>query len=475
MRIILLDHFESWGDEKLSVSEANGMLTFELQDGSEFTKKEIETNNNLHQVTLSTIKGDGGNGILYTICLHFWTKLFGNSDFAVRFLSVIMGMFAIIITYFISMQLFANKKLALLNMLLLAIHPQLISFSQECRTYSFALCFTLLASYLLIRMAQNKNFNNLSVVLYLILVIVSFLSHLSTVYIFGAHFIILLLIYKIEWRDWKKLLVLSIIPISILLIWMYSYGFEGLNILTSRNQNYTKLSILDPTNNFYMKTSLYSICAGWGQNLLIFYGNTILNIGIRILLLLPLISIPFILIYYGIKNMETENSKKINSLIILTISSLIYATILSLIAGHIISFQHLYSIFSTPYSILILSFSILIVSKLANSYLKYLLSTLILLQFSIMLFSTGLIYLGHDTHTKNSNYYYHLANEIEKTNIQYGNDIEITYKNIETAIEVNKYISKRSYNIVQRIDTASTNGQVSILLTKSSSRIILLN
>ena len=475
LRIILIDQYETWSDEKLSVLEANGMLTFEIPNGNEFTKKNIESNNNLHQVILSTIKGDGGNGILYIVSLHFWTILFSNSDFAVRFLSVIMGIIVVFITYSISLQLFANKKLAILSMLLMAIHPQLISFSQECRAYSFALSFTLLATYLLFRMVQNNKFNFPSLLFYMLLVAISFLSHYSTVYIFGAHFFLLLFIFKIEWSVWKKLMLFSLTPLSIILIWMINYGFEGLSIISIRNQNYSELAILDPTNNFYMKTGLYSICAGWAQNLLIFNGNTIINYGIRILLLLPLISIPLIIIYHGLKNLDAVKVKRIHSLIILTISSLIYATILSLVSGHIISFQHLYSIFSTPYSILILSFSIFMIRSLSKSYLKYSLSTLVFLQFSIMLFSTCIIYWGYDTHTKNSNSYTLMANKIEKENIQNDEKIIITYRDKETALEVNKYLSKSSYNIIQKIDTNCNTGQVSMFLTKSKSRLILLN
>ncbi len=475
LRIIFIDQYETWADEKLSVLEANGMLTFETQNGIEFTKKDIESNNTLHHVVQSTIKGDGGNGIFYITCLHFWTILFSNSDLAVRILSAIMGIFAVIISYYLCLQLFANKKLALLTMLLMAIHPQLISFSQECRAYSFALSFTLLATYLLFRMVQNNKFNFTNLLFYMLLVPISFLSHYSTVYIFGAHFLLLLFILKIEWRVWKKLMLFSLIPISIILMWMINYGFEGLSIISIRNQNYSELAILDPTNNFYMKSGFYSICAGWAQNLLIFNGNTIINFGIRILLLLPLLSIPFIIIYHGLKNLDAVNAKSIQSLIILTLSSLIYATILSLVSGHIISFQHLYSIFSTPYSILILSFSIFMIRSLSKSYLKYSLSTLVFLQFSIMLFSTSLIYFGYDTHTKNSNSFTRMANEIEKANIQNDEEIIITYRDKETALEVNKYLSKSSDNIIQKIDTNCITGQVSMFLTKSKSRHILLN
>ena len=474
LRLLALDHFDTWGDEKLSVQEANGMLTFEMQNGNEFTKKDIEKNNTLHNVILSTIKGDGGNGILYIASLHFWTHLFGNSDFAVRFLSVIMGLLVVFLTYYLSLELFTNKNLALLSMLLIAIHPHLISFSQETRAYSFALFFTLLATFLLFRMERNKNFNNANLIFYMLLAAASFLSHYSTVYIFFAHIFLLLFIFKIDWKSWKKILLFSLIPISLISIWLISYGFDGLNIIAARNLNYSKLTIIDPTNSFYMRTGFYSICAGWAQNILIFTGNTLINLGLRILIVLPLILIPIVILYHGLKNADEIHLKKIKILIILTISSLIYATILSLISGHIISFQHLYSIFSTPYSILILSYSIFLLKDLSKSKWNYIHRTFIFLQFSILLFSTSLIYFGYDSHTKSRNYFIQTANDIEKATIHADEDVIVSFKERETALEINKYISHESNNLRQKLDTNSNNSKISILYLKRNIRHVLL-
>jgi uncharacterized membrane protein len=85
---------------------------------------------------------------LYYFALHFWLGL-GESEFAVRALSAMLGVWTIAILYTLARELF-DTDVALLSALLLALSPMHIWYSQEARMYSMVTAWSLLASYLLV-------------------------------------------------------------------------------------------------------------------------------------------------------------------------------------------------------------------------------------------------------------------------------------------------------------------------------------
>src|SRR5205085_742609 len=78
---------------------------------------------------------------LYYFALHYWIKLFGDSEFYARLLSALFGTLAILVIYFVGALLF-DRATGLLASLLVALSPFNIAFSQEARMYTL---FTLLA------------------------------------------------------------------------------------------------------------------------------------------------------------------------------------------------------------------------------------------------------------------------------------------------------------------------------------------
>lgn len=51
-----------------------------------------------------------GNFLFYDIMLHYWVKIFGNSDLSVRLLSLLFGLLLIILSYKVSLLLSNNKN-----------------------------------------------------------------------------------------------------------------------------------------------------------------------------------------------------------------------------------------------------------------------------------------------------------------------------------------------------------------------------
>ncbi|MCL4459553.1 MAG: glycosyltransferase family 39 protein [Chloroflexi bacterium] len=84
---------------------------------------------------------------LYFLCLHFWLRLTGRSEFSLRFLSLLFGLLLVPLTYKLGYKLF-GRKVAFLSAFLSSISPFQIWYSQETRMYTMGAFFALLSAYL---------------------------------------------------------------------------------------------------------------------------------------------------------------------------------------------------------------------------------------------------------------------------------------------------------------------------------------
>lgn len=139
------------------------------------------------------MKGDC-NPPLFHLILHFWIKIFGGSEIAVRMPSVLLGIASVFLLYKIST--------SQVSALLLATSPIHIYYSQEARMYSLA-CFTvLLMIWRFLIWQKEKGFQN-SLILAISLVLMGF-SHYLT-----------LLILPVIWlvtkrKDWRQLIFIHL-------------------------------------------------------------------------------------------------------------------------------------------------------------------------------------------------------------------------------------------------------------------------
>lgn len=83
----------------------------------------------------------------YYTLLWLWIKVFGDSLFAVRFLSILAGLVSVYLIYLIALEALSDQKSAQLAMLLVALAPFPIHYAQEIRMYSFLSMWLLLATY----------------------------------------------------------------------------------------------------------------------------------------------------------------------------------------------------------------------------------------------------------------------------------------------------------------------------------------
>lgn len=78
---------------------------------------------------------------LYYYLLHFWVPLTGQTEYAVRFLSLIAGVLTVLVTYRIASHFF-DRQTALLASALTAWSPFQVYYSQEARMYMWVTLFS---------------------------------------------------------------------------------------------------------------------------------------------------------------------------------------------------------------------------------------------------------------------------------------------------------------------------------------------
>lgn len=88
---------------------------------------------------------------LYFFLLHFWMRIFGDGEVAIRMLSLLFGSGSVVLAYIVSNKLFNNNRIISYSaMLLAAVSPLLVFFSVEARMYPAAVFLVLLSLNFLI-------------------------------------------------------------------------------------------------------------------------------------------------------------------------------------------------------------------------------------------------------------------------------------------------------------------------------------
>ena len=219
LRIYNLDKHGIFYDEKASVLVSQGMAMegntqkncFYTKGKTTFTPKEFWADKSLEDYYDAIRRSDIGNSPFYYVILHNWIKVFGISDYSIRFLSVLFSCFTIILLFFFIKEHFKNYQLAFLACFLMAIEPFFIAYSQQARNYSLSFFLTLLATHIFLKIIKNEENgvkNNRLYLFYGILSAMCLLSHFLTATVFIAHGLYVLLFVR-KARPW------ILLPISL--------------------------------------------------------------------------------------------------------------------------------------------------------------------------------------------------------------------------------------------------------------------
>lgn len=97
---------------------------------------------------------------LYFFLLHFWMKIFGDSEVALRALSCIFGILSVPLSWVVASKLM-EKKFALLLASIVAVSPALVFFSVEVRMYPLVVFLVLLSLNYFVDFEQKKDIKSL--------------------------------------------------------------------------------------------------------------------------------------------------------------------------------------------------------------------------------------------------------------------------------------------------------------------------
>lgn len=116
----------------------------------------IEANQETPQKVIELVTKSEGSPYGHHLFLHYWIKVFGNSEFSVRFISALFGVFSIIILFFI-VRIFFSDNVALLSSLFLSTAMLQILYSQEARLYSVFNFLVLLSTFFFVKYFTIKS------------------------------------------------------------------------------------------------------------------------------------------------------------------------------------------------------------------------------------------------------------------------------------------------------------------------------
>ena len=157
LRMFRLSGQSIWVDEMLTLSSSGITTPLHL----------IDIFDNLH-------------GPLHSIVIFLWSRLAGQSEFALRFPSVVFSILSMFVIYRLILRL-TGSGTALIALGLMAFSPFHVWYAQEARNYSMFLFFAALSFqkfFDLLYEPDRKNF-----VLYLAVTLAAFLSNMSAAFV----------------------------------------------------------------------------------------------------------------------------------------------------------------------------------------------------------------------------------------------------------------------------------------------------
>lgn len=156
----------------------------------------------------------------YYILLHYWIKVFGNTDIIMRSMGCILTTICVPVSFYIVKNLF-NKLSAYFVCIFLTINAFNIHYSAELRHYGLSILLALLSTFLFVKMFEEFD-RKISVAYILVSVLLMYTCNFSSLYIF-CQFLTGLLYLLIKRKKFFKQYLITYIIISIFYIPAFVY------------------------------------------------------------------------------------------------------------------------------------------------------------------------------------------------------------------------------------------------------------
>lgn len=260
LRVYNIDKYALAGDEKYSLFVSN-FTSYEgnnqkdsvrKPNGGVFTPQEFWSEKGISGFFDSIARVDTGNGALYTFGLHYWIKYFGNSDFSLRFPSLLFNLLLLLYLFKFVIKHFKDSNLAWIVLILGIISPFYISYAQVARNYSILYLVSLISTDHFLSYLNSKKTKYLFY--YSFFVLASELCHISTFPLYIFHGLFVLLYYR-KPKTIGALLLVMLIPLLGMVLWLISDGGKFmLEYVSNSVKVYNEMANSEP-NEFLSKAS----------------------------------------------------------------------------------------------------------------------------------------------------------------------------------------------------------------------------
>lgn len=164
---------------------------------------------------------------LYYLSLKVWTQVFGYSEIALRSLSVLFGIFTVVLLYAIALKISKDKFFAVISTFLLATSPFHIYYSQEARMYSMAAFLAALAMVSFLKVLEKKGEYKYWIIFSISITALVFTDYVP-VFLLPVFWIYAFMQNKE--KNWWKSFVFAHIPLVLLgLLWLPIFQIQAEN------------------------------------------------------------------------------------------------------------------------------------------------------------------------------------------------------------------------------------------------------
>jgi len=158
---------------------------------------------------------------LYYYALHFWRDLWGESEFALRSLSAVLGVLLVWLIYLLGHQLLGEPT-ALIAAFIAALNPFQVYYSQEARMYVMLAIWAAASTYFLVRCLETR-FLIENGFLYVLTAAAGMYTHYAFPFVLVVHNLVAiawLVAQRKEWRKWIMWIALQAAVVALYVPWL---------------------------------------------------------------------------------------------------------------------------------------------------------------------------------------------------------------------------------------------------------------
>lgn len=160
---------------------------------------------------------DDPNGPFYNLLLHYWMKIFGNSEVATRMLSVIFSALTAPVIYLLMNKHF-SKQAAIFSALIFSVSDFHFFYSHIARVYALINFLAVLSIYFYLEHIKTGGLRNW--ILYTVVNVLMLYTHLTTIFLLAAQLAAGVLFFGESKKNVLKTIAGMAVPVLLFIPWV---------------------------------------------------------------------------------------------------------------------------------------------------------------------------------------------------------------------------------------------------------------